>query len=109
MAHTPTYRRPGLLLFSAAKNESLAIRPGGGNCRELLSNKAPIWSWYRRMVAVEATILGRVPRSVASRSTALSYKPINEPSGPVTRCSLVLDDKLRRQEPWDGNRRGRRG
>jgi hypothetical protein len=41
----PTYIRPGLALFSVAKNESLAMSPGGGNWWAVRSNSPRIWSW----------------------------------------------------------------
>ena len=55
------------------------------------TNSAWIWSWARRTVAVEATILGRTWRLSISRthrpSIAASYRPAIVPSGPAIRCS----------------------
>ena len=67
-------------------------RPGGGNTSVRRSNSAPICRGARRTVAVDATTFGRdrfpcASSQVASRSTADSYSPTSEPSGPAIRCS----------------------
>src|SRR3954452_11346420 len=74
-ARTPTYRRPGDSVAETvrAKNESRRSGPGGGNTAvEERANRAWIWSWAHRTVAVDATIFGRTPAVAHRPSIAVS-------------------------------------
>src|SRR5438128_2667189 len=88
------YRRPGVTSVGSRRTEKKLYStevPGGGKTSTFLRNRAFACARAFRTVAVEATTLGltRSPPTIHEHiaSTAVSYRPTNEPRGPLMRWS----------------------